>query len=36
VKMRNSWPVTVLALMIWLAITTLNVALLVFLGLGQT
>lgn len=35
VKMRNSWPVTVLAALIWLAITVMNIALLVLVGLGK-
>ncbi|QKX55707.1 uncharacterized protein TRUGW13939_02804 [Talaromyces rugulosus] len=34
VKMRNSWPVSALAIAIWLAITIMNVALLVLVGLG--
>jgi metal iron transporter len=34
IKMRNSWPVSALGLLVWLAITALNVALIVFLGLG--
>lgn len=34
VKMRNSWPVSVLAFAIWLAITIMNIALLVLVGLG--
>lgn len=35
VKMRNSWPVTALAALIWLAITVMNIALLVLVGLGK-
>jgi metal iron transporter len=35
VGMRNSWPVSALAILIWIVITILNVALLVFLGLGS-
>ncbi|KAL1965037.1 hypothetical protein VTN77DRAFT_6097 [Rasamsonia byssochlamydoides] len=35
VKMRNSWPVSVLAVLVWIAITVLNVALLVLVGLGD-
>lgn len=34
VKMRNSWPVTALAVAIWLAITVMNIALLALVGLG--
>lgn len=33
--MRNSWFTTTVALLIWLIITTMNVALLVLLGLGK-
>lgn len=35
-KMKNSWIVTGLAVAIWLVIVVMNVALLVFLGLGRT
>ncbi|OKL60055.1 Manganese transporter SMF1 [Talaromyces atroroseus] len=34
VKMRNSWPVSVLAVVIWLAITVMDIAMLVLMGLG--
>lgn len=34
VKMRNSWPVSVLALIIWAAITIMDVAALVLIGMG--
>ncbi|KAH8697648.1 transporter protein smf2 [Talaromyces proteolyticus] len=34
VKMRNSWPVSVLAFLVWLVITVMNIALLVLVGLG--
>jgi len=35
VKMRNHWVVAVLAVIIWLVITIMNVANLVLLGKGQ-
>lgn len=35
VKMRNGWVVASLAVLIWLAITVMNVALLVLVGLGK-
>lgn len=35
VKMRNSIPVTMIALAVWLIITSMNVANLVLLGLGK-
>lgn len=35
VKMRNSWPVAVFAVVVWLVITGLNIALLVLVGLGE-
>jgi metal iron transporter len=34
VKMRNSWPVSLLALIVWLVITVMNIAVLVFVGMG--
>lgn len=34
-KMRNHWAVSVLAVLVWLVITIMNVALLVLLGLGK-
>ena len=34
-KMKNHWSVSVLAVLIWLVITIMNVALLVLLGLGK-
>lgn len=36
VKMRNSWPVTALAFVIWLAITIMDIAALVLMGLGKS
>ena len=33
--MRNGWLVTAVALLVWLVLTVMNVALLVLLGLGQ-
>lgn len=36
VGMRNSWFVSVVAVLIWLIITVMNVALLVLIGLGKT
>ena len=33
-KMRNSWPVSALACVIWVAITIMDVAALVLIGLG--
>jgi len=35
IKMRNHWAVSVLAILIWLVITVMNVALLVMLALGK-
>ncbi|KAL2050021.1 hypothetical protein ABVK25_009748 [Lepraria finkii] len=35
IKMRNAWALSVLAVLIWLVITIMNVALLVLLGLGK-
>jgi len=35
VKMRNHWVTTVFAVLIWLVIAVMNVALLVIVGLGQ-
>lgn len=35
VKMRNNWLVAALAVVIWLVITVMNIALLVLLGLGK-
>ena len=35
VNMRNHWLVTVFAVLIWLVITTMNIANLVLLGKGQ-
>ena len=35
VNMRNGWVVTVLALLIWLVLVIMNVALLVLVGLGK-
>ena len=34
-KMRNHWLVSIIAVLIWLVITIMNVALLVLLGLGK-
>jgi metal iron transporter len=36
VKMRNSWYVSALAVVIWLAITVMDIAMLVLMGLGET
>ncbi|KAI9700029.1 MAG: hypothetical protein M1836_002563 [Candelina mexicana] len=36
VKMRNNWLTTTLAVLIWLVIVIMNVALLVLVGLGKT
>ena len=35
IKMRNAWALSVLAVLIWLVIAIMNVALLVLLGLGK-
>ena len=34
-KMRNHWALIIFAVLIWLVITIMNIALLVFLGLGK-
>ena len=35
VNMRNGWIVTILAVLIWLVLVVMNVALLVLVGLGK-
>lgn len=35
VGMKNSWPISILAVLIWLVLVVMNVALLVLVGLGK-
>jgi metal iron transporter len=34
-KMRNAWVLSVLAILVWLVIAIMNVAIVVLLGLGK-
>ena len=35
VKMRNHWLISILAVLVWIVIAIMNVALLVLVGLGK-